>query len=184
MGDPVIQSQDFPFPNGLRLFAGGELDVAIQDLYRDRPWRLVGGERGACAQGTEDQTQIVGLQEDDGPILSGLVLPSEGFELSSDVEHFHWRRLRQGRLSIFHWKGLHALTKTGSRTITRVRLPDFSRYCLTMTPQAIRGPPGASLVGGSGRYISCSSWMTKALPSWSKSEFSSPLTKVTRLVTV
>ncbi len=38
-------------------------------------------------------------------------------------------------------------------------------YCFTMTPQAILGPPGASFVGGSGRYLSGSSWITKALPS-------------------
>lgn len=37
------------------------------------------------------------------------------------------------------------------------REPQEACYCLTMTPQAILGPPGASFVGGSGRYLSGSS---------------------------
>ncbi len=54
-------------------------------------------------------------------ILFGLIPPSKGFEMGSDVEHSHWRRFRQSRLTVSHWKRLHALTKTGIRMIIRVR---------------------------------------------------------------
>ena len=39
------------------------------------------------------------------------------------------------------------------------------RYLFTITPQAMRGPPGPSVVGGSGRYWSSNSCTIKALPS-------------------
>jgi len=45
----------------------------------------------------------------------------------------------------------HSLT--ASATVKCRELLDVY-YCLTMTPQAILGPPGASFVGGSGRYLS------------------------------
>ncbi len=56
------------------------------------------------------------------------------------------------------------LFATASMTEGYRRLPDAD-HCFTMTPQAIRAPPGASFVGGSGRYLSRSSCMTNALPS-------------------
>lgn len=52
---------------------------------------------------------------------------------------------------------------TGESTTAVVGLE--ACYCFTMTPQAILGPPGASFVGGSGKYLSGSSWMIHALPS-------------------
>src|SRR4029079_17962360 len=56
-------------------------------------------------------------------------------------------------------------------------------HSFTITPHAMRGPPGPSFVGGSGPYLSSYSWITKALPSISRMVFS-PSDRVTRLVTV
>ena len=47
-------------------------------------------------------------------------------------------------------------------------------HSFTITPHAMRDPPGASFVGGSGRYLSSNSWMMKALPSVSNKVLSPP----------
>jgi hypothetical protein len=54
--------------------------------------------------------------------------------------------------SHFSYEGYDEVKENGAAEIT---LRD--RYSFTITPQAMRGPPGPSFVGGSGRYLSSSS---------------------------